>query len=123
MPGLLRLPPRANLHGHPLVRSGAIIPQDRASCLPAVALAPPPGARVIDSCAAPGNKTTQLAALVGAHGKVYAFERNEARAATLRAQVGRAGAGEIVSVAQADFLRTPLVGGPGSDATWALCDP
>jgi putative methyltransferase len=34
VPGLLRLPPKTNLHGHALVTSGQLILQDRASCLP-----------------------------------------------------------------------------------------
>ncbi|KAL1519736.1 hypothetical protein AB1Y20_023244 [Prymnesium parvum] len=120
--GLLRLPPRASLHGHPLVRAAKLIPQDRASCLPALALSPPVGAAVVDSCAAPGNKTTQLAALVGASGKVFAFERNGARAATLREQVARAGAAAIVRVLHADFLAA-AAGGAWREARWALCDP
>ena len=56
-------------------------------------------------CAAPGNKTTQLAALVarGGHGGgVVAFERNAARAATLRGMVARAGAASLVRVCEAD---------------------
>jgi 16S rRNA C967 or C1407 C5-methylase (RsmB/RsmF family) len=137
--GLLRLPPRTNLHGHPLVESGALILQDRASCLPALALAPPPGASVVDACAAPGNKTTQLAALVAGHlcargsgangggggagGRVVAFERSKARAATLRAMVERAGAAEIVSVSESDFTQADTRHGPAGEATMALCDP
>jgi 16S rRNA C967 or C1407 C5-methylase (RsmB/RsmF family) len=34
-----------------------------------VVLAPPPGALVVDACAAPGNKTTQLAALMQGEGR------------------------------------------------------
>lgn len=36
----------------------------QASCLPAMLLAPPPGSHVIDACAAPGNKTSYIAALL-----------------------------------------------------------
>ena len=139
IPDLLRLPPRTNLHGHPLVEDGTLIQQDRASCLPAFALSPPPGAVVLDSCAAPGNKTTQLAALVSMRrdadgheakvaghasgGKVYAFERNSKRAATLRAMVERAGAADAVRVCEVDFLRSDTQSGPVASATMALCDP
>uniref|UniRef100_A0A7S4BXZ1 SAM-dependent MTase RsmB/NOP-type domain-containing protein n=1 Tax=Chrysotila carterae TaxID=13221 RepID=A0A7S4BXZ1_CHRCT len=89
---LLVFPPGTNLHGQQLVTDGALILQDRASCLPALALAPPEAAHVIDACAAPGNKTTQLAAMVGPNGVVHAFEKSFARAKTLRAQLKRAGA-------------------------------
>ena len=40
----------------------------KASCLPAAALAPGEGWEVVDCCAAPGNKTTHLAAHVGPSG-------------------------------------------------------
>ncbi len=38
--------------------------QEEVSALPAIALDPQPGERVWDTCAAPGSKTTQLAALM-----------------------------------------------------------
>jgi hypothetical protein len=41
--------------------------QSKASCMPAHALAPEPGWTVVDCCAAPGNKTTHVAALLAAH--------------------------------------------------------
>ena len=52
-------------HGSELWREGAIMPQSRASMLVARALDPEPGERVLDLCAAPGAKTTHLAALMG----------------------------------------------------------
>lgn len=120
LPSLLVLPPGTNLHGHPLVERGEVVLQDRASCLPAWALSPPPGAKVIDACAAPGNKTTQLACLVTASGEVRAFERNAQRFATLRRQVGRAGATHV-RCCHADFLAAEPAQHAGF--THALCDP
>src|SRR5271154_7024552 len=42
--------------------SGTIILQDKASCIPADLLDVKLGSSVLDACAAPGNKTTQLSA-------------------------------------------------------------
>jgi 16S rRNA (cytosine967-C5)-methyltransferase len=67
-------------HGSPLFESGALLPQSRASQLVAHAVNPQPGDRVLDLCAAPGGKTTHLAALMGDEGHVTAVERNRDRA-------------------------------------------
>ncbi len=47
----------------PLVARGAAVVQDQASQLVAHLVAPGPGARVLDACAAPGLKATHLVAL------------------------------------------------------------
>jgi len=72
--------------------SGAIILQDKASCIPVILLDSPRGAQVLDACAAPGNKTIQLAAAVGPTGHVVAVERDQKRGETLRLMVEKAGA-------------------------------
>jgi hypothetical protein len=74
LPDVLLFPPGCDLHDHPLVASGALVLQSRASCMPAHALRPHPGWHVVDACAAPGNKTTHLAALMGNRGSITAFE-------------------------------------------------
>lgn len=42
----------------------------QASCIPAYVLDPPASSSVVDACAAPGNKTTHLAAIMGDTGCV-----------------------------------------------------
>lgn len=88
-------------HGSPLFAEGALLPQSRASQLVAHAVAPQPGERVLDLCAAPGGKTTHLAALMGDAGRIVAVERNAQRADALRATAARMHAG-IVEVAHGD---------------------
>ncbi len=51
-----------------------------------------------------GNKTTHVAAMVGASGRVLAFDKDPKRLKRLRDNVERAGAGGIVTARCADFL-------------------
>jgi len=76
-------------HGSPLFAAGALLPQSRASQLVARAVDPQPGERILDLCAAPGGKTTHLAALMGDVGEIVAVERNGDRAEQLRATATR----------------------------------
>ena len=70
-------------------RQGAIMPQSRGSMLVARALAPVAGERVLDLCAAPGGKTTHIAALLEDRGEVLAVERHRGRAAALERTCAR----------------------------------
>ncbi|HEY1507760.1 MAG TPA: 16S rRNA (cytosine(967)-C(5))-methyltransferase RsmB [Solirubrobacteraceae bacterium] len=70
-------------------REGAIMPQSRGSMLVAHALAPVAGERVLDLCAAPGGKTTQIAALTADEGEVVAVERHSGRARALEQTCAR----------------------------------
>lgn len=81
--------------------NGASVAQSSASQLVGTLVDPQPGERVLDLCAAPGNKTTQLAALMGDRGEVVAFERHAGRAAELERRCAQLGAG-IVRVVCAD---------------------
>jgi 16S rRNA (cytosine967-C5)-methyltransferase len=78
-----------DVQGSELWRAGAVQPQSRASMLVARVLAPEPGHRVLDLCAAPGGKTTHLAALIGDRGEIVAVERHPGRAAALERTVTR----------------------------------
>jgi 16S rRNA (cytosine967-C5)-methyltransferase len=52
-------------------------------------VAPAPSERVLDLCAAPGGKTTHLAALMGDEGEIVAVERHPGRARALGATCDR----------------------------------
>jgi len=91
-------------HGSPEHLAGLFMPQSRAAMTVARLLAPRPGERVLDLCAAPGGKTTHLAALMEDRGEVVAVERHPGRAEALRRTAARLGAG-CVSVRTADAAR------------------
>jgi 16S rRNA (cytosine967-C5)-methyltransferase len=87
--------------------------------LVARALAPRAGERVLDLCAAPGGKTTHVAALMEGRGEVVAVERNRSRAAALARTARRLRARNIhVEVGDA---AVPRPGGRGFDRV--LVDP
>jgi 16S rRNA (cytosine967-C5)-methyltransferase len=86
---------RFDAHGSELWRGGAFMPQSRAAMLVAHAADPRPGDRVLDLCAAPGGKTTHLAALVGPTGEVLAVERHAGRAKALRRTAERMRAANV----------------------------
>ena len=78
-----------DVQGSELWQGGAVQPQSRASMLVSRMLGPRPGERVLDLCAAPGGKTTHLAALMDDTGEVVAVERHPGRASALERTVAR----------------------------------
>ncbi len=83
LPEALVLEGPFDAHNSPAWRAGAFLAQSRAAMRVARVLDPQPGERVLDLCAAPGGKSTHLAALMGGQGELVAVERNARRAGAL----------------------------------------
>lgn len=94
------------------VAGGGLVPQSRGSAAAAAALDVRPGERVLDLCAAPGIKTTQLAERAAPGGTVLAVERDAGRASALEELCERAG---VVGVKVRQEDGTRLVDGSGYD--------
>ncbi len=97
-------------HASPQWQAGQIMPQSRASMAVARALDPRPGERILDLCAAPGGKTTHLAALMGDEGELVAVERHPGRADALRRTLARMHV-TCASVSVADATEPPGAAG------------
>ena len=75
---------------------GWVYGQEEVSAVPALVLDPQPGERVFDPCAAPGSKTTQLAALMDDRGLLVANDSNLGRLSALRSNAERCGVTNVV---------------------------
>jgi 16S rRNA (cytosine967-C5)-methyltransferase len=96
-----------DVHGSELWARGAVMPQSRGSMMVAQTIDPAPGDRVLDLCAAPGGKTTHLAALMGDRGSITAVERHPGRAQALARTCARMSATRVdVEVGDAAEFRT-----------------
>ncbi len=131
IPDLLALPAPVNVSNTSAYRNGLIILQDKASCFPAYLLDPrPENGPFLDACAAPGNKTTHLAAILRSRcsptttPKVWACERDKNRATVLQQMLTTAGAEEIAEVKPGqDFLRLDPQKAPWDKVCSLLLDP
>ena len=76
---------------HPYHEAGAYYLQEPSAMAPAAMLAPQPGERVLDLCAAPGGKATQIGAALQGKGLLVANEINPKRARILSRNMERMG--------------------------------
>ncbi len=80
----------------PWHHAGAFYMQEPSAMSAVTALDPQPGERILDMCAAPGGKTTQIAALMQRRGLLLANEYVRSRANILVSNIERTGIGNAV---------------------------
>ncbi len=86
------------LLAHPLAKSGAIYLQGLSSMIPPLVLDPKPGEAILDLCAAPGSKTTQMASLSSNQAKITALEENAIRFERLENSLAIQGATSVTAI-------------------------
>jgi NOL1/NOP2/sun family putative RNA methylase len=108
---------------------GHIHTQEEISMVPAIVLNPKPGEHILDLCAAPGSKTTQISQQMENQGLVVANEPSSNRIVPLRSNCERLGAVNV-AVTQYDGRFFPsctfdkvLVDAPCSGVGMARKDP
>lgn len=75
-----------------IYKNGKIYLQSLSSILPPIILEPKEGTDILDMAAAPGGKTTQIAALTNNKAHITACEKNKIRAERLKYNVDKQGA-------------------------------
>lgn len=104
-------------------KQGHFYIQNLSSMIPALALNPTNGEQLLDLCAAPGSKTTQLATLMQNTGKLIANDKSKQRLYKLNANVKQQGVtnvktislpGEIIWKRYPNFFDKTLVDAPCS---------
>jgi 16S rRNA (cytosine967-C5)-methyltransferase len=106
-----------------ILTEGSLTVQDPSAMLAVEALAPAPGENVLDLCASPGTKTTQIVEAMGDRGRIVACDRSEDKLTPIRETVAARGlasvtvcmSGEIASVAPPGGFDAALVDVPCSN--------
>ena len=93
----------------PLHHAGAYYMQEPSALSAVTALAPRPGERVLDLCAAPGGKSTQIAAALQGRGLLWCNEYVRERARALMQNLERCGVrGAVISSCDVTLLCSGL---------------
>jgi len=129
IPNLVAVSPSINLTSSKPYREGKLIFQDKASCFPAYLLNPgSEDGDIIDATAAPGNKTTHLAAILRSQksegARVIACEKDAFRSKTLLKMTKLADPEGIIKVkSEQNFLKLGPNSKDYSNVTGMVLDP
>ena len=78
-----------------IYKNGEIYIQNLSSMLPPIILDPKPNEDILDMCAAPGGKTTELTSLSNNEANITAYEMNKIRAEKLKYNLEKQGATRV----------------------------
>jgi 16S rRNA (cytosine967-C5)-methyltransferase len=106
-PDAVRITGHIHLPLLPSFREGFFTVQDESSQLAARLLAPRPGEKLLDLCAAPGGKTTHLAQLMDNRGNIVACDTAQKKLGLIEETAGRLGIG-IIATRLLDASSAPL---------------
>jgi len=91
--------------------AGAFYAQEPSAASPVTVLNPQPGEKILDLCAAPGGKSTQIAALLEGRGLLWSNEIVRSRAGILLSNLERIGArNAVISCCHPEKLCMALAG-------------
>jgi len=94
-----------------LLAAGTLTVQDPSAMEPVLALAPVPGETVLDLCASPGTKTTQIAESLAGKGRVVACDRTEEKLRPIREAMAVRGVTGVTTCLATDVAATVPEGG------------
>ena len=108
----------------PLYHAGAFYSQEPSASSAVTLLDPQPGEKVLDLCAAPGGKSTQIAALTGDRGLLWSNEVVRSRASALASNLERMGVKNAVLAEKLEgYFDRVLVDAPCSGEGMFRRDP
>ncbi|NJD30348.1 MAG: 16S rRNA (cytosine(967)-C(5))-methyltransferase RsmB [Gammaproteobacteria bacterium] len=95
-PDALLIDPPTDVRSLPGFAEGQVSVQDAAAQLAVELLAPQPGERILDACAAPGGKTCHILERVAGRAEVVALDVSEGRLERVRENLARLGLAALV---------------------------
>lgn len=101
---------RGFLAGTPEFKQGGFIIQDESAMLAVESMDVQPGQSILDACAAPGGKTTQIATALAGQGNVVALDIHQHKLKLIKRNAERLGVANVVHPQLLDARKTGELG-------------